>query len=162
MTMKRIFAAALLLFMAGAGFASVQYSFDPSQVPQPATTVPSTESNIGAVGTVNAYALANHSHPRISRSTTVSTASDGTFSVTWATALPSAPDVILTPVGTGSVAIHCQLTAVPTVTAVAGKCFTQQNTLLSLSIITTGLTLSPFASSTAGISVQVIAIPPSQ
>lgn len=133
-----------------------------SVMPQPNTAVPQAEAVGGAVGSALTYLRSDVKTPRITRAATVTTIAGGTFSGTWATALSAAPNIVLTPIATGGVAVTCELTAMPTTTAFAGRCWTSQSTLLSLSIVTAGLTVAPNAASAAGISVQVLAIPPTQ
>lgn len=131
-------------------------------MPLPSTAAPPAETPGGALGSSMRYRRADDVQPRITRATTVTTAADGTFSGTWAMALSAAPTIIMTPINAGSQPIQCNLTSAPTTTTFAGKCWTAQTTLLNLSIITAGLTLAPATASSAGVSVQVIAIPPTQ
>lgn len=95
--------------------------------------------------------------------TTVTTGAGGTFSGTWPNAFPAAPFLTLTPIVTGSSAIECELTAAPTVSAFQGRCWTASPpTLLNLSIITAGLTISNNTASGAGVVVEVHGVSPSQ
>lgn len=132
-------------------------------MPQPASVAPAAESLASSIGvSTNHFALADHQHPRLTRATVATTVVGGTFSVTWADPFSAPPGVILTPVGAGSAMVDCQLTADPTTTAVAGKCFTSQGTVLNLGIITAGLTLNPAVAVAAGVKVHVVALPPTQ
>lgn len=159
-------AAALLALFAALLSAPALAQMDVSGLvgnPAPASAPPPSEILAGAVGSdTGQYALANHQHPRITRATTAATISGGSFSGTWSSAFASPPTIILTPIASGSAAVTCELTAVPTTTAFAGRCWTSQSTLLNLTILGSGLTLNPNAASAAGISVQVIGIPPTQ
>lgn len=78
-----------------------------------------------------------------------------------AMALAATSGVFAIPVNAGSQPVTCNVITRTTTTA-AGKCWTAQTTLLNLSIITAGLTLSPYGASLAGIPVQVIAVPTTQ
>lgn len=94
---------------------------------------------------------------------TVATVTGGTFTGSWSPAFPVAPSVVLVPIVTGSSAIQCELTALPTASAFQGRCWTASApTTLNLSIVTAGLSLSPNAASASGISVLVIGMSPSQ
>lgn len=162
-----ILAAALLASVTAMVFAQVNnpgLTLDQVQaaMPQPAQVIPQTEAVGGAVGSTTSYMRADAKIPRITRAATLTTAGDGTFSATWAQALAAPPTVSLTWVNTGASPVTCELTAAPTATAVQGKCKGAQTSLLNLSIITAGLTLNPFNSGAAGISVHVVAIPSTQ
>lgn len=167
--MKRLAAIAgfLALFT---GAASAQVFSSPgdlsgyalsSAIPQPASANPSGEALSSAVGTGTLYARWDHVHPRISRATSVATTTGGVFSGTWSPALASTPNLVLTPIYAGAGNATCFLTATPSTTAFSGKCTTDQSALLSLSIVTTGLTVGP-ANASSGMTVQVFAIPPTQ
>lgn len=131
-------------------------------VPQPGSTIP-TEIVGGTAGVATATFMRSDAKPsRITRSVVVTTDGSGNFSVTWSTALSSAPVVDLTWVNSAAMPITCELTTDPTTTTVAGRCKQSQSTALNLSIITAGLTLNPFNAGASGVKVHVIAIPPTQ
>lgn len=132
-----------------------------SAMPVPANTLPPSENTAPAVGAQTRYAREDHIHPRITRATTVTTVSGGTFGGTWTTPLPAPPTIVMTPIAAAA-SIDCQLTSAPTTTTFAGRCWTSQTTLLNLTLITAGLTLNPTTNTAAGIQVQVIALPPTQ
>lgn len=134
----------------------------PGAMPAASSAVPALEVVGGAVGSSASFMRSDAVIPRISRTTTVTTITGGTFSGAWATALSATPNIVLTPIDIGGTGIECELTAAPTTTAFQGRCWTTQNTTLNLSIITVGLTLSPQTLSAAGVPVQVFAIPPTQ
>lgn len=128
-----------------------------------ASTVPPTETVGGAAGSATTIRRGDAVQPRITRATNCTLDATGSCSITWATALSSAPTIVTTPINPpASQAIMCNTTATPTTTAVSIKCWTIQTTLLSLAIVTTGLTLAPAATAPAGTVVQVIAIPNTQ
>lgn len=133
-----------------------------SAIPQPAAVAPGAEATVAAVGSGLTYARADHVHPRITRATIVTTASDGSFSGTWSLALTGAAVVIPVPISSSSVPPNCWITATPTTTTFQGQCTVAQSTLLNLSIVTTGLTLKSYAASPGGLSVEVLAIPVTQ
>lgn len=91
------------------------------------------------------------------QATNVTTASDGTWAVTWKTPFnTSQPFVAAHYIGVATAQpVQCMLTS-STSTSASGKCYAGQSTLLSLSIVTTGITVLPFAVSSGGIAVQVL------
>lgn len=116
-----------------------------AQIPTPSQIVPPAEVTGGTKGTMTGtYALANHSHPRITDSPTVTTVAGGTFVGTFRTGLfASKPTVALTWVTTGTLTpVSCEMRSV-TVTVFSGRC----TTLL-------GLVAAP-----AGVEVNVVALP---
>lgn len=123
--------------------------------------VPPGETVAGSIGSANMAMRADARPPRLTRATTVTTASGGTFSGTWDAPLVGTPTIVLTPIAANA-SIDCQLTSAPTSTTFAGRCWTAQTTSLNLTLITAGLTLNPMTNTAAGVQVQVIAIPPTQ
>lgn len=125
---------------------------------QPMATIPPSESVGGSAGSGTACRLANAVQPRISRAASVSTASDGTWSVTWSQALDAVPAVLPIPVNaTATQAIVCNVTS-RTTTAAAGKCWqAMAPAILSITVAT-----NPLPAVGAGVSVQVFAIPATQ
>lgn len=135
-------------------------------MPQPSAIIPPTDTNTGAIGSSPAYARADSIRPRITRSMSVTLASDGTAMADWTThggALSAAAIVVLTPIyaSTTGNAPKCWLTGAPTTTAAAIKCVLENASALSLnlSIITAGLNLN--GASASGMVVNVQAYPPS-
>ena len=132
---------------------------DPTPKPAPATAIPPSETVPGAIGTdVTKYATADHIHPRISRMNVVSTDSSGSWSITWSTVMASTPGVFVIPINSGDMPVTCNVVTRST-TGASGKCWNGQTTLLNLSIVTAGLTVTPDVSVGAGVQVQVIAVP---
>jgi len=164
--------AVLALLTAAPAAAQVSYPVGPppdmsiyakaSDIPQPATSLPPMEVVAGAVGSPGTYRPANAIAPRITRATTVTLISGGTFSGTWSTPLPAPPILVLTPIATGSAAVTCELTSAPTVSNFAGRCWSSQNTSITTAALTLGLTVLPNIASPAGTQVQVLAVPPTQ
>lgn len=135
-------------------------------IPQPASTLPPTEAVGGAIGTAGSYRPADARQPRITRSRTVTLASDGTATFDWTTqgALSTPVQVAITPIYTGSGAPNCWATSA-TATSVSIKCVLavpQNITLNALTVAaTTGLNLFPYTGSMSGMSVGVIVLPTS-
>lgn len=132
-----------------------------AQAPLPAISAPPSEVVGGQVGSQARYAREDHTHPRISRTMTVTTVAGGTFSGTWNTPLPGAPAVILTPIAANA-STDCQLTAAPTTTGFQGRCWTAQTLAINAAGVAAGLNLNPVANTAAGVQVQVIALPQTQ
>lgn len=133
-----------------------------AKIPTPANTAPSSEALSATAGAMTArYALEDHVHPRITRAATTTTDASGNWSVTWSTALAATPVVLPIPVNAGSQPVICNVTTRTTTTA-AGKCSTGQTTVLSLSIVTSGLTVNAFSNTASGVTIQVLAIPTTQ
>ena len=133
-----------------------------SSMPQPSAAVPPAPAPTGAPGTGNTFTPANAIPPSLTRSTTATTASDGTFSVTWAVPLVSAKPVVnLMPLNTGSQPAICNPTAVSS-TGLTGKCWSTQTTALTLALVTSGVTVNPTANTAAGMQVFVFSREPTQ
>lgn len=135
-------------------------------VPPVCSTAPASDSLNGTVGTSAACT------PRLdaTRPTPVQTVNttlnaDCTWSVTFARSFTSSVPIVHAGVALPSNAtqpIPCFPMARSS-TAASGKCFPGQTTVLSLSIVTTGLTLNAFGSScTAGLPIMVVGREPTQ
>lgn len=111
-------------------------------MPKPATTPPPGESSSGAVGTDTRYALANHTHPRVSWSPVVTTVAGGTFSGTIPSGMFTAITIDLTWKASGPTV--CQLSAY-SLTSFAGNCYS----LSVASILAAG----------SGVEVHVVVLP---
>ena len=158
--MKRLLLIAAAAALLAGGNAAAQVTYPPAQ---PGDTVPPPEVVGGQIGAQVLYARADHTHPRITRATTCTLDAAGTCSITWASPLPTAPVIGMSPVNpTAAQAIMCNTTATPTTTTVSIKCWVIQTTLLNLSIITAGLNLVPATTASAGTVIQVIALQTSQ
>lgn len=144
-------------------FARADLSNPPSATPIPlATITPSPDALNGSPGVSTAAMRADATPPTRSRRTTVTTAADGTFSVTWTKALNSATPVVnlvpLNPAGTNQMSCNVQTANASTVT---GKCWQIAASLLNLGVLgNVNLSLAPASSSV--ISVYVFAIEPTQ
>ena len=129
---------------------------------QPMALVPPAEVVGGSAGTGTTCRLANAVQPRITRAGTFTTTAGGVISGTWAIPLDQPPNIVFTPILSGSSMVTCKLTAAPTASSFTGMCKTEQQTILSLSIVTSGLTVAPATTTAAGVQVQVTALPPTQ
>lgn len=132
----------------------------------PASTVPPMEAVTASAGSASDCRRADAVQPRISRTGSCTLAANGACSGSWdggnfpagATVHPVGDP---TPVNAGAQPITCNYTATPTVSGFALKCWTGQSSVLSLSLVTTGTTVLPFATPAAGIVVKATAIPTS-
>lgn len=107
----------------------------------------------GQVGCLTAPQFAN-----------ASTDSGGAWAVTWGTSFTSAsPIVHAVPVSSPGATqpMTCNVTA-RSASSASGKCFNGNTTVLNLSIVTTGLTLTPNTASGAGVAVMVSGKEPTQ
>lgn len=129
-----------------------------AQIPVPADTMPPAEQVGGAPGSTYTFRRGDAVQPRITRMATVSTASDGTWTVTWAAALAQVPGVLPIAVNpTAAQAIVCNTTT-RTTTGATGRCWqAMAPALISITVAT-----NPLPAVGAGVSVQVFAIPPTQ
>lgn len=147
-------------------------------MPKPADTVTPMETVTATAGVATTYRRSDASPIRITRATTVTTTSAGTFSGTWDTPLATAnPNIVLTPIS-ATQDIDCRLTAPPTATTFQGKCvitralpvMSQLSGITLLTQLVTGInsviaTLTGYQTTVpadAGVDVQVIAIPRTQ
>lgn len=163
---------AALVLVLGPGLAAAQTVSQPGGVsmsevvaliPAPAAAVPPSETLVGAVGTAGTYATAMHTHPRITRGGNFLTTTGGIIAGTWTTPLPVAPIIVFTPIVTSGNAVECELTAAPTTSAFTGRCWTASNAVgLTVVNVTAGISVTPNAATAAGVTIQVLGIPPTQ
>lgn len=136
-----------------------------SDLPSPSDTVGGAEAVGGAVGVATTYKRGDWVPPRISRTGSCVLSASGTCTLTWSTAFAAGvvPVMLGEPVVINSAAaqpIDCDVTSAPTIAGVAIKCWAAQSTLLNLTLITAGLTLAPFqTSSLNGLTVTAAAFP---
>lgn len=129
-----------------------------AQVPVPADTVPPAEMLGGSAGTAPTFRRGDAAPPRITRAAAVSTASDGTWSVTWAVPLTAVPAVLPIAVNPSATqAIVCNATT-RTTTGATGRCWQA----MAPAVISITVATNPLPAVGAGVSVQVFAIPPTQ
>lgn len=142
--------------------AAAQVAYPPADVsgimaaiPTPATTIPTMETVGGVAGTSNTYRRGDAVQPRITRSVTCTTVAGGTCEVTWATmqTVPLVYPIPAIPSGATQPVPCYPVSGTITTTGATIKCFASQSIL--------GLGLLPFTTGAAGVTVQVLAIPPS-
>jgi len=131
-------------------------------IPQPATTVGNPEAVGGQVGSSMRYKREDWVPPRISRTGSCVLNALGTCTATWSgSPFPAGttPVMLGDPVATNTAAtfpISCNVTAAPTLTGVAVKCWQGQSSLVSI----LGATVLPFnATLLSGVTVTVSAFP---
>ena len=127
-------------------------------IPVPLGTVPPGATPTGLVGVPGTYTPGSASPPSLSRSTTVITASDGTFTVSWPAPLNTiVPVVNLIPINTGTQPAICNVTA-RAAASVAGKCW-----MLATSVVSVlGATINVASGNAGGMSVMIFAREPTQ
>jgi hypothetical protein len=132
-----------------------------SMVPAPCGVVPSADTLNGSVGSATCYVPRDASRPTaVQAANVVTSASDGSWSVTWARTFVSATPVILPiPVNAGSLPLVCNVVSRST-TAAAGKCWQSTTTTLSGTLL--GLLVNPFSSPANSAPVMVIGREPTQ
>lgn len=145
----------------GTDLSGVQSQIDSivSGMPQPGDIVPLPDTLNGAIGNSSRYMRQDAPRPTISQRATVTTASDGTWSVTWAKAfVSSTPAIFVTPLLAAAAQPVMCMVFTRSATAATGKCWqgaTNVNVILSLTIA-----LAPINFVTN--SVMVIGLEPSQ
>lgn len=94
-----------------------------ASVPTPATMTPPAEG-AGSAGTMTGiYALANHTHPRVTDSLIVYTVAGGAFTATPTPGKFTKPPVVsLSWVNTTGAFMNCEMSASPTISLVTGRC----------------------------------------
>jgi hypothetical protein len=121
----------------------------------PMAAIPPTETVGGSAGSGTACRLVNSVQPRISRTVSFTTGSNGTAVITW-TDMGAVPLVFPIPnVASGATQVPACYPVIGTATAtgVTIKCFITQTLL--------GLGLVPFVAASAGVTGQVLALPAS-
>jgi hypothetical protein len=133
----------------------------------PASSVPPIEQPVGTAGSAQTCRRSDAVQTRITRVTMTTSVAGGLVSGSWSTPLPAAPAVIFEAVNaTAAQPIFCNLTATPTTTTFAGKCWIQNPPVVTLSGLTnagtTGLTLPVTTTVPVGTQVFAFAIPTTQ
>lgn len=158
----RFVLAAALLALAPAAYAQGPSSLTP--VPMPYGGVPAAHATNGVVGTSGFY-IPSDAAPKLDiQSANTTLATDCTWSVTFGQTFTSSSPIVHASVIVASPTqpIPC-IVGTRSATGATGKCFPAQNTVLTLSIVTTGLTLAPFATTcTNGMPVMVVGREPTQ
>ena len=135
-------------------------------IPAPASSTPPSETVGGAVGSTNTFRRGDAIQPRITRSNTIvlDATGAGTFDWTPQGALATPVQPVISPIYSGASAPTCTATSV-TATSVSVKCLFGNPVFLTVGQLTTagatGMSLNPFVSPAAGISVAIVALPKS-
>ena len=133
-----------------------------SAIPAPDNSAPPPELVGGAAGATSTYRRGDAVQPRITRSKTIVLAADGTGTFDWVAlgqaAMAQVPAVSLAPVYTAALGVPTCWPTAASVSAISVKCVVQTTTAVTIVGIGASLTTTAPA---AGLSVGVIAIPPS-
>lgn len=133
-------------------------------IPTASGSVPAAPVLNGQTGSGLSFVPANGAQKLIIQTANTTLGADCTWSVTFSQTFTSSSPIVHASVVLSSATqpIPCIVTSRSSA-AQSGKCFPGQTTLLTLAIVTTGLTLSPFASTcSAGTAVMVIGREPTQ
>jgi hypothetical protein len=128
---------------------------------QPSATVPPVEMIGGSAGSGDACRLANAAQPRITRAGVVATDTAGNWSIAWSAPLSAIPTVLPVPVNTTTQPIVCNV-ATRTTTTATGRCWLARTLPAALVTLTSLIAYDVFGAPASGVSVQVIALPPTQ
>ncbi len=144
-----------------------------ASIPVRATTLPPSEKTVPTLGTSMAYRGADDPQPRITRTascTIVIGGGIGSCETPWdGSAFPAgtvvrlagAPGVTTASVGAANEQpVTCKVYNM-TVTGLGFRCWQAQSAVLNLSVVTTGLTLLPFAAPSTTVTVNITALPTS-
>lgn len=128
----------------------------------PGSSAPQPETVNGSAGVATSCLRSDAKLPRITRAGMATTTdANGTWAITWSAPLPAAPVTLPLPLNTGAQPIVCNV-ATSTVAGATGRCWLART--LPATIVTLGALVSydTSGSPASGISVQVLAIPPTQ
>ena len=125
-------------------------------MPQRATTLPPVEQVSPVLGTSPRYRGADDPQPRITRAKQCALNATATCSVTYEALAADDPNVI--PVAQTALPIFCAKTTAATKTSASIKCWQYQTALLSLAVVTSGITLGPQLAP-AGTVVDITVLP---
>jgi hypothetical protein len=130
-------------------------------MPAPCGAIPSADTLNGSAGTSTCYVPKDASRPTAVQAANVQTsASDGSWSVTWARPFVSASPVILPiPINGGSMPLVCNVIT-RSATAATGKCWQSTTTTLGGTLL--GLLVNPFGSAASSAAVMLIGREPTQ
>ncbi len=133
-------------------------------IPVPATTAQLMPTLNGTVGTSNQYQPIDAAPISQVQTANTTLGTDCTWSVTFQRAFLTSTPIVHANVQLSAGAtqpVPCAVISRSTTTQ-SGKCFPGQTATLNLSIVTAGLTLSPFASTCTTMPVMVVAREPTQ
>ena len=138
-------------------------------MPQPSTSIPPGPTPSGAAGVAPTYQPSDAIPPSLCRRTSTTTATDGTFAVTWKDSKGNPLPLISNNPWAGVDPIWASASMPPicwmitaTAAAVTGKCVQTQTTTVTTALVTSGLTVNPFGGGAAGLQVKVHACEPTQ
>lgn len=132
-----------------------------AQMPAPCGAIPTADTLNGSAGSANCYVPKDASRPTSVQAANVTTsATDGSWSVTWARPFVSTTPVIIPiPVNTGTMPLVCNVVS-RSATSATGKCWQSTTTTLSGTLL--GLLVNPFGSPAASAAVMIVAREPTQ
>lgn len=152
--------AALVLSLAPLSLPVAQASLT---LPQPAAcdTVPSGDTLLGSAGSPGCYVPKDATRPTsVQAANVITSATDGSWSVTWARPFASsAPVVLPIPINAGTLPLVCNVISRSASTAM-GKCWQSTTTTLSGTLV--GLLVNPFGSPAASAAVMIVGREPTQ
>ena len=124
--------------------------------------IPPAEMIGGTAGTAGTSCRpTDAAQPRITRAAMVATGSGGTWSVTWSTPLAAAPVTLPIPINASAEPVVCNV-ATSTAAGATGRCWLARTLPSTLATLTALVAYDLFGAPAASISVQVLAIPPTQ
>lgn len=125
-------------------------------------SVPNMEMVGGAAGSNTGQCRpVNSVQPRISRAGTTVTGQDGTWSITWTTPLDQVPVVLPIPIDGGAQPVMCTV-ATRATTGATGRCFRSQLLPSTITLVSSLAAFNVLGGLASGVSVQLVAIPPTQ
>lgn len=132
-----------------------------AQIPAPCAAIPTADTLLGSTGSAGCYVPKDASRPTsVQAANVVTSASDGSWSVTWARPFTSsAPVVLPIPINAGSLPLVCNVIS-RSATAATGKCWQSTTTTLSGTLV--GLLVNPFGSPAASAAVMIVGREPTQ
>lgn len=128
-------------------------------MPQPADTMPPPEQVAPVAGTSMRYRRADDVQPRITRATSCVLTAGGVCTVTYPALINGDPNVLAFAINNGAQPITCGPSAAATATTASIRCYITQNTVLTLALVTTGLSLIPATAAPTGTVVQITLLP---
>jgi hypothetical protein len=157
--MRTLLIALALAIAAPAG--AVDYASLTMPAISPCDSAPSADTLLGTPGSAGCYVPKDATRPTsVQAANVVTSATDGSWSVTWARPFASSSPVVLPiPVNTGSLPLVCNVISRSASTA-TGKCWQSTTTTLSGTLV--GLLVNPFGSPAASAAVMIVGREPTQ
>ncbi|AWV18806.1 hypothetical protein A3862_27390 [Methylobacterium sp. XJLW] len=162
--MRLAFALVLTAGLLAAGDARAQLFLNGVQQPVPPVpcgAVPAMDTLNGSPGSTNCFVPRDATRPTaVQAANVITSASDGSWSVTWGRSFVSPTPVVLPiPINTGSLPLVCNVVS-RSATGATGKCWQSTTTTLGGTLV--GLLVNPFGSPAASAAVMVIGREPTQ